>query len=215
MCRTGWFSRKDRDVEGPAVHLLPAVGAGEGRSRRVLRWTPLSRAVVVLSDWVGYGVVAGVGREVATARFDGGEIGRGDFEAFGDLGLGQSKRLASVFGLAADDLGVDLGYRGSRHELMRRWSSGSSRNSIHSLVLGSHLEVVKLTWGLSPSPPFVHVEPVADLAARVRSVADDARTGRLPTLDVRPVRRVRHATRCPPGVVRCGGGPRSRRRSAC
>jgi hypothetical protein len=55
-------------------------------------------------------------REVATAGFDGGDIGRRDSEALSDLGLSQSERLAGVFDLAADDLRVDLGYRGLRHE---------------------------------------------------------------------------------------------------
>jgi hypothetical protein len=43
-----------------------------------------------------------------TASFDGGDVGERAPEALGDLGLGQSKRLAGVFELAADDLRVDL-----------------------------------------------------------------------------------------------------------
>jgi hypothetical protein len=52
-------------------------------------------------------------REVATAGFDGGDVGGGDSEALGDLGLREPERLAGVFELAADDLRVDLGYRRS------------------------------------------------------------------------------------------------------
>jgi hypothetical protein len=43
----------------------------------------------------------------ATARFDGGDVGGGDSETLGDLGLGQPEHLAGVFELAADDLRVD------------------------------------------------------------------------------------------------------------
>jgi hypothetical protein len=56
-------------------------------------------------------------REVATASFDGGNVGRGDAEALGDLGLGEAECSTGVFDLAADYLRVDLGYRGSRHGL--------------------------------------------------------------------------------------------------
>lgn len=55
-------------------------------------------------------------REVATASFYGGDVGRGNSEALGNHCLGEPERLAGVFELAADDLRVDLGYRGPRHE---------------------------------------------------------------------------------------------------
>jgi hypothetical protein len=54
-------------------------------------------------------------REVTTTGFDGGDVGGGDSQALGDRGLGQPKRLAGVFNLAADDLRMDLRYRRSWH----------------------------------------------------------------------------------------------------
>ena len=66
-------------------------------------------------------------REVAAARFDGGKIGGRDAEALGERGLGEPERLAGVFELAPENPRVDLGRRGPRHRLRRRWSSGTPR----------------------------------------------------------------------------------------